>query len=153
MNWFLSLIERFAGHQIGFNDKQIDDVNKSLPASIELLNLLKDNISVFEDGYALYTKAQPIYQEADALYAKALPIYQQAQGLYTQALPVYTKAQALLTKVEAEWKEIGPAITDIMTVVAQYKKQGQQVATAVGHIKQTIRKNYPVSWFDHQNAS
>jgi hypothetical protein len=60
-HWLIDLI----GHLSGLSDAQLKEIEKSLPATKALIDLLN--------------KAQPIIEQAQSLYAEAEPLIEQAK--------------------------------------------------------------------------
>src|SRR6516165_4834565 len=59
-HWLIELI----GHLSGLSDAQLERIEKSLPATKALLDLLNRAQPIIEQAQSLYTEAEPLIEEA-----------------------------------------------------------------------------------------
>ena len=59
-HWLLELV----GHVSGLSDTQVTQIEKSLPATKALIDLLKRALPIIEQAQSLYAEAEPLIDEA-----------------------------------------------------------------------------------------
>ena len=68
-HWLIELV----GHISGLSDAQLKQIEKSLPASKALLDLLNRARPIIEQAQSLYTEAEPLIDEAKKEVADGRP--------------------------------------------------------------------------------
>jgi hypothetical protein len=59
-HWLIELV----GHVSGLSDAQLKQIEKSLPATKALIDLLNRAQPIIEQAHSLYTEAKPLIDEA-----------------------------------------------------------------------------------------
>jgi hypothetical protein len=95
----------------GINEAQLNELRSALPVTAQLI--------------ALSQKFIPIIQKGSPLFDELLPLYQEAKPMIAQAL--------------VEWKELAPALTIALGVIAKKTKQGATLSAAVASMADEYR--------------
>jgi hypothetical protein len=107
---------RMAAWAAGFNDRQLQLIEASMPATRRLIDLVN--------------KAQPLIQ-------KFLPLVKEAEPLVNQALPMIKQATV-------ELQSIAPALETVLVVIERHmaagKTQSQSLA-AIEHVLSSLSKS------------
>jgi hypothetical protein len=102
----MSLIDGIVESVAGITDAQLQELRLALPVTSELI--------------ALSQKFAPIISRATPLIDELAPLYQQAKPLIAQAL--------------VEWKQLAPALSIVLGVIAAKTRQGATLTEAAASV-------------------
>jgi hypothetical protein len=117
------LIE-MAARAAGFTPAQLAVIERDMPATRKLIDLIIQAQPLIQKAAPLVDKAMPLIKELMPLLDKALPLIKEVEPIADQAMPLIKQAVPLGDQISKEVSAIAPTLQIIMAVVQRDLAQG-----------------------------
>jgi hypothetical protein len=113
-DWLISM----AASAAGIPQETLDKIEKAMPATKELLDLINRN---------------------QALIVTAQALAKQIEPLIPPALELWKKVDPLIPQIQAEMVDITPALSAVLDVLHQHQSDGKSMAMAADEVGRRLQ--------------